>query len=73
MNDTVSNDRDEYTFTEHTVTFEIDPQMGSRLVARPTGLLLSLDASPELVGMAVLAHLRTARRIALDEAKEDQS
>lgn len=70
MNNTVSNDRDRDRTTAHRVTFEIDPQMGPRLVARPTGLLLSLDVNPELVGLAVLAYLRTARRIALDEADE---
>lgn len=73
MNDTVSNDRDKHAVTEHDMTFEVDPELEADIVAMPAGLYLRLDAEPTRVGLAVLAHLRTARRIALDEAKENQS
>jgi len=66
----VPNDRDDGVTTEHTVTFEVDPQLEVDLVSLPYGIALRLDADPCRIGKVMLAWLCTARRIALDEMNE---
>lgn len=61
------NDRDDGVTTAHTITFEVDPQLEVDLVSLSYGIALRLDADPCRIGKVVLAWLRTARRIALDE------
>ena len=58
--------------TEHTVTVTVDPDF-SAVIATPMGVTIPLDMLPgqsedaERVGRALLAWVRTARRIRLGE------